>query len=243
MRTRRFGRGHWLIRMGSICVLLSFGLTLAASKSTENWGVATIGAILVLLQVALIILLTPSLAAGLISGERESGGWTLMQMTPLSPVRIVWGKLVSVAMPLLLILVATLPGYGVMIVIDDSQAMQVVRVLITLLLTAAFALLLTAAVSSLFRRTAVATAVSYTLLVALIAGTMLIWAGRDAPFTQHTVESVLKFNPLAAALQLIRAPGFREYQLVPTTWSFMGIACVVFLLILIVQTWRLTRPR
>ena len=54
---------------------------------------------------------------------------------------------------------------------------------------------------------------------------------------------MLRFNPLAAALRLIRAPGFTDYQLVPTTWWFMGIACAVFMMILVVQTWRLTRPR
>ena len=46
----------------------------------------TIGAIIVTLQVALILLFTPTLAAGLISGEIESGGWDLLRTTPLSAI-------------------------------------------------------------------------------------------------------------------------------------------------------------
>ena len=58
------------------------------------------------------MLLTPALAAGLISSEVESGGWQLLQMTPLSARKILIGKLASVVWPLLLILVSTLPGYS-----------------------------------------------------------------------------------------------------------------------------------
>ena len=38
-----------------------------------GWGMEVVGGSLVLLQVALLILFAPSLAAGLVSAERESG--------------------------------------------------------------------------------------------------------------------------------------------------------------------------
>ena len=49
--------------------------------------------------------------SGLISSERESGGWEILQMTPLSVGVIIRGKLMSVVSTLALILCATLPGY------------------------------------------------------------------------------------------------------------------------------------
>jgi ABC-type transport system involved in multi-copper enzyme maturation permease subunit len=242
-RCRRFGRSHWMLRLVAGSALLSLGLTYAATLGTLDWGPETIGGIMVLLQVALIILLTPSLAAGLISSERESGGWQLLQMTPLSTGVILRGKLLSVVWTMFLILCATLPGYVVMIYIRPALSAQIQQVLICLLLTAVFALFLSAAVSSLFRRTAPATTTSYVLLLGLCAGTMLAWMGRGAPFGHRTVEAVLTINPVAAALSVIKAPGFEAYALLPHNWWFLGAATACSMLVLGVQTWRLTRPQ
>jgi len=242
-RSRRFGRSHWMLRLIAVCALLSLGLTYAATAGTMDWGVNTIGGIMVILQAALIVLLTPSLAAGLISSERESGGWALLQMTPLSAGAIVRGKLLSAAWTLLLILCATLPGYLVMVVIQPGLLQQILRVLLCLLLTAAFALLLSAAVSSLFQKTAAATSTSYAILVALCAGTMLVWLGRDTRFGHSTVEAVLSVNPLAAALHAIELSGFTEYRLIPANWWIIGTASVACFVLLCARTWRLTRPQ
>ena len=110
-RCRRFGRLSWTIRLVLLCAVISLALTWAATMGTVDWGVETIGGIMVLLQVALIVLLTPSIAAGLISTEIDSGGCDLLRMTPLSTGVILRGKLMSVVWTLLLILLATLPGY------------------------------------------------------------------------------------------------------------------------------------
>ncbi|MHC4398200.1 MAG: ABC transporter permease [Planctomycetota bacterium] len=243
-RSRRFGRLHWIFRLIAVCALVSLGLTYASTLGTLDWGVETIGGIMVLLQVALIVLLTPSLAAGLISAERESGGWELLRMTPLSAGTILRGKITSALATLVVILFATLPGYLVMIWVKPEAETrgQIMQVLACLALTAVFALLLSAAVGSLFRRTAPATTTAYALLVGLSAGTMLVWIGRDAPFGHSTVQTVLTVNPLAAAMSVIDTPGFTQYELLPANWWFLGGASVFCLMTLMIQTWRLTRP-
>ncbi len=248
-RTRRFGRSGWMVRLIAGTMIVSLLLMVLAAIGAEMFtmaeggGVATLGAIIVLLQTSLIILLTPSLAAGLISSERESGGWQLLQLTPLSAVTIVTGKLLSVGLVLLLVLLATVPGYVVLLAVDFSHRLSVVNVVVTLTLTACFAMILSAMVSSLMSRTAAATATSYALLVGLCAGTMLIWTAQNEPFSRETVAMALRLNPIAAALEAIKTPGFTDYGLTPMNWWFMlgGIgACLV---VLIVQTRRLTRPR
>ncbi len=221
-RTRQFGRLHWLLRLVSGCALVSLLLTWATTLSSTDWGVRTIGAIIVVMQIALIVLLTPGLAAGLISGERESGGWRLLRMTPLSSGVILRGKLLSVCWTMMLILCATLPGYLVMVWIDPLVSDQVQKVVICLVLSAAFSIVLSATVSSFFQRTSVATATSYVLLLVICAGTMLFWLGQDAPFGHSTVEAALSINPLAAALSVIRTPGFATYNLVPRNWWILG---------------------
>ena len=242
-RCRRFGRLHWLLRLVAICALLSLGLTYGTVTGTVDWGVQTIGGIMVLMQVALLVLITPALAAGLISTERESGGWTLLQMTPMSSIRIVWGKLLSVILTLLLVLCATLPGYAVMVYVEPGMRFQVERVIVCLLATAGFAMLLSAAIGSLFRRTAPAIAAAYATLLVVCGGPLLVWLGRDAPFGHDTVQRALLINPVAAALSVIRLPGFRDYELIPGNWWFLGIASAACLAVLLVQTHRISRPQ
>ena len=242
-RCRRFGRLHWLLRLVSICAVLSLGLTYATTAGTLDWGVDTIGGIMVVMQVALVVLITPSLSAGLISNERESRGWQLLQTTPLSIVRIVWGKLLSVILPLMLILCATLPGYLVMVYIEPGMELQVKRVVVCLAATAVFAMLLSAAIGSLFVRTAAATAGAYGVLMAICAIPMLFWLGRDAPFGHSTVETALSINPIAAALSVIRMPGFQNYSLIPANWWILGIGSALSLIVLMGQTYRISRPR
>jgi ABC-type transport system involved in multi-copper enzyme maturation permease subunit len=242
-RCRKFGRSHWLMRIVAFCALTSLGLTFLTTTASMDWGVETIGGIIVILQIAIIGLFTPSLAAGLISSERESGGWDLLRMTPMSGWKIVSGKLMSVVWTLLLVLGATLPGYLVMIWITPSIQNQVIQVIICLILFSVFSILLTATASSLFRRTATATAVAYGVLLVVCAGSMLIWLGRDAPFGHSTVQWALSINPMAAALNVIQTPGFTQYDLVPMNWWVTSVMSFVLLIILTVQTVRLTRPQ
>lgn len=241
-RSRQFGRLHWMLRLISGCALVSLALTWATTLGSADWGVEAIGGIIVMLQVALIVLLTPGLASGLVSGELESGGWRLLQMTPLSAGTILRGKLLSVCWTMVLILCATLPGYLVMVWINPLVKEQVRQVVICLILTAVFSIVLSTTVSSFVRRTPVATAISYVLLLLICAGTLLIWLGRNAPFGHSTVEAALTINPLAAALSVIRTPGFGTYNLVPHNWWIIGTGTVALLLILVLRIRRLLQP-
>ncbi|MEX0818692.1 MAG: ABC transporter permease [Pirellulaceae bacterium] len=241
-RTRKFGRIHWLLRLVAGCAVLSLLLTLAATTGVVDWGVKTIGGFMVLLQIVLVVLITPSLASGLISAERESGGWELLRMTPMSPLKILRGKLLSVIWTVGLILLATVPGYVVMIYIQPTMWLQVYRVMICLVLAAVYTVCVAAAVGSLFQRTATATTTCYIALIVLFLGPLLIWMGRDAPFSHGAVEAALSINPTGAALSIIEAPGFASYDLVPGAWWVSGIISVLALMTFGLQVWRISRP-
>jgi ABC-type transport system involved in multi-copper enzyme maturation permease subunit len=242
-RCRNFGRLHWLLRLVAFCAVLALSLAILTTTRMIALDVATVGGILVILQVALLALITPSLAAGLICTERESGGWVLLQMTPMSVIRILWGKILSVVLTLALVLCATLPGYVVIVFIDPGQRAQIERVISCLILTAGFATVSTAAIGSLFRQTAMAISTAYAFLISVCALPLLVWLGRDAPFGHDTVETALVINPIAATLSVIRFPGFRDYDLIPAHWWVIGSLSVAFLFLLIFQTVRLSRPR
>ncbi|MBA63799.1 MAG: ABC transporter [Planctomycetaceae bacterium] len=214
-RSRRFGRVHWMIRTMVVCVVISLFLAIQSTVYTEQWGVDIIGGIMVVLQVGLVVIITPSLASGLISSELESGTWRLLLLTPVNSRRILVGKLLSVAVTIFLIVLATLPGYVVLMVIDFTLVTQIWQVCVCLLMTCILVLAISALVSSLFRATATATAVSFSIVIMIFAGTFLFWLGKGAPFNVETVEKALVINPLATALTIMGTPGFdaAEFQL------------------------------
>jgi ABC-type transport system involved in multi-copper enzyme maturation permease subunit len=241
-RSRKFGRGHWTLRLIAVSAILSLGLSYAAAEGALGWGIEVIGGALVLLQTAILILFTPSLAAGLVSTERENGTWQLLRMTPLSPGKILRGKLLSVVWPLLLLMCATLPGYVFLMTIKPELGPQVQRVVISLGVTAVFAMMVSLAASSVFRSTAVATAAANLTLVGVCVGTLLMVIARDAPFGKATVEAVLTANPVAAALAAAETPGFTDYDLIPLNWYLIGGVSVALLALVVVRVRQLCRP-
>jgi ABC-type transport system involved in multi-copper enzyme maturation permease subunit len=241
-RSRRFGRSHWTLRLIALCAILSLVLSHIAASGALGWGIEVIGGGLVILQVALLILFTPSLAAGLVSAERETGSWQLLRMTPLSTGKILRGKLLSVAWPILLLLCSTLPGYVFMTTIRPELADQVQRVVACLVLTAVFAVLVSAAASTLFRSTAAATTAAYLVLLAVCLGPFLLWLLRDAPFGHTAVQTALMLDPVAAALQASDTPAFARYELLPANLWIVGAACLLLLGFLVVRVRRLCRP-
>ncbi|QEF97966.1 ABC-2 family transporter protein [Stieleria maiorica] len=241
-RCRRFGRSQWLFRLVAVCAVVSMVLTFAAATSVTSWGTETIGGLMVILQVVLIVVMTPSLTSGLISGERDGGGWELLRLTPLSSLKIVRGKLLSVLWTLLLVLMATLPGYLVMIYIQPQMWYQVNLVLVCLAWTVVYTLAVSAAIGSLFRYTAVATTVTYVVVMTLFLIPLLVWLGRGAPFGFELVQRVLLINPVGAALSVIETPGFENYDLLPDAWYVAGGFSAFMFLVFGLQVWRLTRP-
>lgn len=241
-RTRKFGRLHWLVRLVAICAIVSLLLTVVAATGTVSWGVERIAGPLVLMQVALLLLVGPSLGANLISSEIESGGWQILRATPVSPLRIFSGKIMSVVWTMLLVLLATLPGYAVMSFIQPAMSGQVGNVIISLLVAVCMVVSISACISSFVRTTAGATATSYGVLLALFAGTLLIWLARGRPFGPIFVERVLMLNPAAAALSEMNTPGFESYNLTPTAWWIGALISVGCLALFAIRIWRLTKP-
>lgn len=242
-RTRKFGRLHWLIRLISISGVFSLLLTVVAATGTVSWGVERIAPTMVLLQVALLLLLGPCLGANLIASEVESGGWELLRASPISPLRIMIGKLMSTVWTLLLMLLATLPGYIVMGYIQPAMSGQVGNVIVSLVIAVFMVTTMSACISAFCRTTAVATATSYAVLLSLFAGTLLIWVARGKPFGPLFVERVLLLNPAAAALAEMKTPGFEQYRLTPGGW-YLGIEISIFcLVVLALRIWQMTRPK
>jgi ABC-type polysaccharide/polyol phosphate export permease len=165
-----------------------------------------------------------------------------LRTAPISPLRIVFGKLWSVIWTLLLVLMASVPGYVVMSFIQPEMSGQVSNVVTSMVIAVAMVVSISACVSSFSRNTSVATATSYGVLLALFAGTLLIWLAQGRPFGALFVERVLMLNPAAAALSEMKAPGFGAYRLAPTCWWIGGGIAGLCLCLMSLRVWKMTKP-
>jgi ABC-type transport system involved in multi-copper enzyme maturation permease subunit len=168
---------------------------------------ATVFTFLAFIQISLISLFAPALAAGAISGERERQTLDVLLVSRVSALGIVWGKLVASVAFMLLLILAALPLFAAVFLFGGIDAEQF---LVTQLLTVTTAVSLSATslfLSAVFRRTLTSTVASYTAAFASLVGTLVVgwllsfvvWQ-REGTLGQATsdVHPFLFANPLYA---------------------------------------------
>lgn len=144
---RRRVRGHraWILlssylALTSVVTLLIY-LAYAASRSSYSYnsggeiGKAIFYTVIftTLVQVCII---TPSLAAGSIAGEKENQTFDLLITTPLSSRQIVVGKLFAALAYVVLLIFAVLPLAGLSFLFGGISAIEMGVSLVTVLVTA-----------------------------------------------------------------------------------------------------------
>jgi len=157
---------------------LAFAVQVGTAGS--QLGFAQIGrnvfTVLAVVQLALVCLFAPAVAAGAISGESERQTLDVLLVSSMTPFAIVWGKLVTSVAYILLLISVAVPLFATVFLfggIDLGQFM------VTQVLTVTTALAVGAVslfFSTFMRRTLLATVVAYGLTFAGTVGTLVIGA-------------------------------------------------------------------
>jgi ABC-2 type transport system permease protein len=165
----------YLLMQGLFAVLI---VTAQLATSRHGWGFAQLGGTaftaLVVVQLALVCLFAPALAAGAISGERERQTLDVLLVTLVTPFGIVWGKLVVSVAFILLLVTAALPVLSTVFLFGGIDLEQFVICQLLILTTALALGAVSLFLSALFRRTLPATVVAYALAFAGTAGTWIV---------------------------------------------------------------------
>lgn len=132
--------------------------------------------VLAAVQMGLVLLTAPPVAAGSISGERERQTLDLLLVTKMSPLSIVLGKLASSLMYLMLLVVATLPIFAIAFYFGAVSVAQVAEVFAFVLVTACMVGSISVFFSCLFKRTIVSIVLMYLVIGFLCFGTLVILA-------------------------------------------------------------------
>ena len=172
-RRMRSARTALLLTLYSLAVLV-FGLIVAFGDfmkpqiSIYAMGNGLTGyAAMLAFQFFLLLLVTPAMTAGAISGERERQTLDLLLVTHTGSLRIVFGKLLESLGLMLLLIFATLPAMCLVLLTGCMTLPQVLQGLLFLGICAFAMLSVGMLCSALFRRTVAATVVSYLAVFAI----------------------------------------------------------------------------
>lgn len=202
--------------------------------------------VLSLLQMTVMAFLAPAFAAGSVSGERERKTLAVLLTTPVSPVGILVGKILSSSALLVLLVVVTLPVYSLVFLYGGAVPQEVIAVLAFQL----FAIVVIATICVLFSTIALRSTWSTVLCYGTV-GLMMVVSGalgyglqllyQQNPielFTLHWAHFFYALNPLYVEAALEGA-----VQGSPRMWiTFALFYLVVILLLLLPSLWRL-RPQ
>jgi ABC-type transport system involved in multi-copper enzyme maturation permease subunit len=164
-----------------ICTTLVVGLlyylglvalfdTKSPFRGRDLYGVSVIG-----FQLTLLILITPSLAAGSITQEREQQTWNALLLSRLTRAEIVLGKYLACLLPVLAILALFVPIDIIAAYIGEIGILRFVASHLLLLGTALFYCAIGLYFSWASRRTFVATTASLSVIILLAVGTPLLY--------------------------------------------------------------------
>jgi len=128
-------------------------------------------------QYLLAALMTPSFAAGSISGEKERKTYEMLLASPMRPEAIVLGKLLASLVHLAILIFSSLPIVMLCLPLGGVSFYEVLAAYFALILSVVTFGMISIASSSYFARTAASLTVSYLLILPLALLGVLLWLG------------------------------------------------------------------
>jgi hypothetical protein len=243
LRTMLFGRLVYLVRGMYFCVAVSLLLILLSAFSTYIYATRVIAIFTVSFQMVLVLFLAPIFSAPLISSEVESGRFDLLRLTKLRGLKIVTGKFESVILPLLILMIATLPPYLALGYIDRSLIPGILRSAGTLGATLLFVCSAGIFFSSMVRRTSTSVAATYVVVV-LTCVVSLVGLLAESGFSHEVLQTLFVVNPIVSMLSEVALPDLRQnFSLWLPNIYFLLIGSGVLLIATSLRVGYIVRPR
>ncbi len=159
-------------------------------------------------MLALLLFMVPGLTAGSVTGERERQTLVPLQMTMMSPVNIIIGKLSAALAFLILLIIASIPLLAASHTVGGLAVLDIVRGLAMLIFTGIVLGAVCIWISARMKRTAAATVVCYGVSFFFAFGgfiVLIIWAiitaiGGSNGAPPPELLAISPFNALGDAL-------------------------------------------
>ena len=162
---------------------------------------------LTVLQMGLVLFMTPALTAGAVSAEREKQTLNILLTTMLTSPQIIVGKLVSSIAFLVLLLVATLPLYSLVFLFGGVSPGQLISVFMLFILTVFSLGSLGILFSTMTKKTVVSMISTYGATIFLTVFTAIFFFVGMSTMTEietHFISYLwIALNPFAVVLSVL----------------------------------------
>jgi len=270
MRSGRtvLGLSLYLVIIGAVAFIFMYLNVQGQTLLLQPTRTAELFTFLSYLQLALISFVTPGVAAGVISGERERQTLPVLLTTPLAPASVIFTKWVTSISFLSLLIIMTLPLYSIVFLFGGVAPSQVLAVFLLQFMTLGAIAGVSIFWSTYVQRTGWSTVLSYATVALLFIGAAVAGYLLDGVAARNPDEGAWAWvggicyaiNPIymQAALEASRGfftPAFHNslvesiFQTVqthnltgPGSWTlFVSLYIGGSVVMLILCTWRL-RP-
>jgi ABC-type transport system involved in multi-copper enzyme maturation permease subunit len=126
-------------------------------------------------QYLLVSLMTPSFAAGAITGERERESYEMLLASPLRPGAIVLGKFAASLTPLAELMICSLPIVMLCLPLGGVSLYEVLAAYLAMICSVGLFGMISLWCSSFFTRTSAALVASYMMILPLAMVGVLVW--------------------------------------------------------------------
>jgi|GEM_PF-2973174 ABC-type transport system involved in multi-copper enzyme maturation permease subunit len=156
--------------------------------------------LMALWAIVLIALIVPGATSGSIAREREMRTLPLIMSTPISPLAVIVGKLLSSASYVLLMGAAGIPLFTLVVMFGGVPPGQIGPIVIIVLVTAFAFAALGVFVSSVAHNSLLASLITYAVVLALTLGSYAVYMAASPLSKAVSMKYALYFSPLAAVL-------------------------------------------
>lgn len=165
-------------------------------------------------QLGLILFITPAITGSSISGERERQTLDLLLCTHFSPLRIVMGKAIASIAHIILLITASLPIMGMILAFGGIRVQDLLLLFAFYTVTALMVSGMGIFYSTLFKRSLMATVMTYITLLVFMFGTLVaiafygifMYEAGNAPSGAPSYGEIMAFlfsNPIVGFVSVL----------------------------------------
>ncbi len=218
MRSGRtvLGLSLYLLVIGAIAFVFMYVNVQGQTLLLQPTRTAELFTFLSYLQLALISFVTPGIAAGVISGERERQTLSVLLTTPLSPLSVILAKWLASISFLSLLIIMTLPLYSIVFLFGGVVPSQVFAVFVLQFVELGALASVSVFWSTWLRRTLWSTVLSYATTAALFLGFAVVGYLADTVAARNPDQVIWSYlagvsyalNPMYMQASLESSSGF-----------------------------------
>lgn len=232
-RTNNLRSGRWMIRIFYGALFLSLALAgMSLYGGAEYADLLThVAMVVITFQMGIIALVSPSLTSSSVSTEFENGTFEVLRLAPLRGGQIFWGKFIPAFIPAMLPIIALVPAYGALRMIDPGYDARFLKLAPVVALAVVFCCTLGLACSTFILNTARATVTAYLITAAVFVLPLFGWWAAGQQLAAGVAKWIAFVSPLVIALNVLPSSDVQiEAMYVPHLW-LMGGLCVLMLLL------------